>query len=275
MSARRRGSLAPLALAAAAVALMIGPRGLPQSARATAALALVPLRATALGVHGLLRRAFGPDASPDELAREREYHVCKLQEMHIRNQQLLRDIEGLSGVRAVLPDPELKLLRASVVVTADATAWRRTLVIARGSTHGVQPGQLVLWEKHVVGRVLQTGPWSSRVLLLTDPAFKVGAVTVPRYEEGPTAASARDTGVFEGTGERHGVLKWLSGDTAAEEGAIVVTTADPLGGVPRGLVLGRVAAVSRSRAPSPRVDVEPFVNPLALESVVVVLGAAP
>ncbi|MBI2931005.1 MAG: rod shape-determining protein MreC [Planctomycetes bacterium] len=269
MPARRRRNVLPFVLAATAVVLMVGPQAIPRTVRTTLALVFVPLRSTAWGLCGLVQRA-APDASADVLEKERDYFRVQAQEMHVKLSEARARLDELSGLRGVLPDPRLRLLPAAVIVGADGSVWRRTIAVARGSAHGVQPGQLVLWERHVLGRVVETGPWSCRVQLLSDPAFKVGAVIVPRQHEG---AERREVGVFEGASGQGGVLKWLSGDAAVEEGALVATTVDPERGIPAGLILGRVAGPSRHRGPYPRIEVQSIVNPRAVENVWILLGA--
>ena len=54
------------------------------------------------------------------------------------------------------------------LVGSTATSGRRHAYLSAGSSSGVKPGMPVLSERGVVGRVLETGRNSSRVLLLTD-----------------------------------------------------------------------------------------------------------
>jgi len=105
-------------------------------------------------------------------------------------------------------------------------------------------------------------------MLTTDPAFRARAVSVPRTAEGPLS-SERHVGVFSGTGGEEALLKWLSDDATVEEGAYVVTTEDPLNRIPKGLILGRVTGIDRTRGASPRVQVTPIIDPEGLEFVLI------
>src|SRR6185295_4296635 len=98
-----------------------------------------------------------------------------------------------------------------------------------------------------------------------------GAVAVPRSGAAGVALAERHPGVYEGTSGQNGQLKWLSGDTPVENGAFVVTTEDPVNGVPRGLILGRVASVNNGRGAFPKVDVESVLNFRALEQVLLLV----
>ncbi len=53
-----------------------------------------------------------------------------------------------------------------------------------------------------------------------------------------------------------------------------MTTEDPINGVPRGLVLGRISSVNNGRGAAPKVEVEPILNFRALEHVMILLPPA-
>jgi cell shape-determining protein MreC len=104
------------------------------------------------------------------------------------NEQLRAQIASLRGVRQHYLSDHVPLLDARVVAM-DIAAWRDAALVARGSTRGVsrsdwvasrcwinrgqtddmEPGQPVLSEESLLGRVEQVSPFMSRVQLLTDP----------------------------------------------------------------------------------------------------------
>jgi len=264
----RRG---PWLLAAVSLGLLLLPSSLSQPPRLWLAAALLPLRATSNGIASLASR-LTPAFAAEGTDRVRLEHLqSRNQELAARVMDLQGQIESVSGARAAVVDPKLVLLPADVVVNADSNAWRRSMVLSRGSSHGVARGMLVLWEKHLVGRVLDATPLTCRVMLATDSGFRVGALALPRLYDQSVPLNSRDIGVLEGTGDRACVLKWVSGEAVVDEGATVVTTGDPATAFPRGLLLGRVSTVARGRGPFPKVDVIPFLNPRALDSVVILL----
>ena len=85
---------------------------------------------------------------------------------------------------------------------------------------------------------------------MTDPAFRAGAVAVPKATAAGVSFDPRRVGVYEGTSGPKGHLKWMIGDAAAEPDGFVMTTEDPPNGVPRGLLLGRIAGVANAIAAS-------------------------
>ena len=174
-------------------------------------------------------------------------------------------------MKQTLKELNPRLLMADVLLPTDGSPWRKSMTIALGGGSGARKGMLVLYNSQLVGRVLEAGPLTSRVQLCTDPGFRVGAVAVPRQYTQGVSFEKRHVGVYEGTSGENGHLKWLSGDTPVETDALVLTTEDPLNGIPRGLILGRVSKLSSGRGAFPRVEVEPIVNFRGLEQVMLLV----
>lgn len=267
---RKRPGIWPYAFASAV--LMLLPAWLAQGARLTAVGGLRPFRALADVSASLAERGWEkvrPSAGDDELQRQNEFLRSQIVTLHARNGELAAKLEAATASRAVASNAEFELLPADIVIDLDSSAFRQTITLNRGSNDGVEAGMLVLYHSHVVGKIQDVGPWMSRVILVTDPAFRAGAVSVPKLAEGSLTFTKRDVGLFEGTGTEKGLLKWLAGETPVEEGAYVVTADDPLNGVPKGLILGRVTGIDRGRGAYPRVEVTPIVNPQGLEFVLI------
>lgn len=75
-----------------------------------------------------------------------------------------RRLKGLLGLR----DSDTRPVTTARLVGSTATSARRHAYLGAGSRHGVTPGMPVVSERGVIGRVLETGRNSARVLLLTD-----------------------------------------------------------------------------------------------------------
>lgn len=73
-------------------------------------------------------------------------------------------LKGLLGLR----QSAIKPVAMARLVGSTATSGRRHAYISAGASAGVLPGMPVLSERGVIGRVLETGHSSARVLLLTD-----------------------------------------------------------------------------------------------------------
>jgi len=61
------------------------------------------------------------------------------------------------------------------VIGREIGLWSRSLLLDRGHEDGVRIGQAVITSVGLVGRVQQVGRKTSRILLVTDPHFRVAA----------------------------------------------------------------------------------------------------
>ncbi len=265
MSPKRR-RFSPLPLAGLSIALLLVPSVFSHRARLTVLSVFAPLRHLA----GTARNALAlpaPAGESDELRRRNSYTADQIVRLSAENAKLRAQLEQASNARPLAPGPETRLLQADVVLPSDSSPWRRSLTVALGSRGGARKGMLVLYNNRLVGRVVEAGPWESRVQLITDPGFRARAVAAPRTHAAGVSFQQRHVGVYKGTSGAGGILIWITGDTPVENGAHVLTTEDPSNGVPAGLILGRVAAVSAGRGASLHVEVEPALNFRGLEHV--------
>ena len=69
------------------------------------------------------------------------------------------------------------------VIGRDPSNWSNSLIIDKGSNGGVRQNRAVLSTKGLIGRVLEIGRYSSKILLITDPNSKVG-VMIQRNRQG-------------------------------------------------------------------------------------------
>lgn len=265
MSPKRR-RFSPLPLVGLSALLALLPSTTSQRARLTTLSAFSPFQVLGRAACRLLPSA---RAGADEAQLRKENEFLRDQVVKLENDRtkLKQKLDQVSQFRQQVKDPQFRTLHADVSVSADGSPWRKSLTIALGSRGGVQKGMLVAYNNQLVGRVLEVGPWSSRVQVVTDPGFRAGAVATPKTHPSGVSFEKRHVGVYEGTSGERGHLKWLTGDTPVETGATVLTTEDPANGVPAGLVLGRIAALSTGRGLYAKVEVEPLVHFRGLEQV--------
>ena len=265
---RRRGS--PLPWIGLSILLLCIPVALSQKIRLTLLGAFRPVQSLARSALGVPSGLLGSGAA-HEYETQLHYYRDKLQQVENERAKLHQSLEMATGLTQALPGLSPRLLTADVVLPTDGSPWRKSITLALGTRGGARKGMLVLYNSQFVGRVLEAGPWTSRVQLCTDPGFRVGAVAVPRAYTQGVSFDKRNVGVYEGTAGESGHLKWLTGDTPVETDALVLTTEDPLNGIPRGLILGRVTKLSAGRGAFPRVAVEPIVNFRSLEQVMLLV----
>jgi rod shape-determining protein MreC len=125
---------------------------------------------------------------------------------------------------------------AARVMGYDPSGWKQALLIDKGRRHGVEQNQPVISTQGVVGKVVQVGSVTSKVILLVDTRLRIGAVL----------EQSRDVGILEGQGSRQCRVVYLPKETAIEMGQNVFTSG--LGGVfPKGLLLGHVVGAGLDR----------------------------
>jgi len=148
------------------------------------------------------------------------------------------------------------------VVGKDATNWFPSVLIDRGSRHGIERHMAVIAPGGLVGQVVEVTPSSARVQLITDPVSSVGALL----------QSSRVTGLLVGAQSGRIRIRYLPVRAEVRAGEVVVTSG--LGGVyPKGILVGKVVAVDRrSGALFQEATVEPGIDFSRLEEVLIVTG---
>lgn len=87
----------------------------------------------------------------------------------------LRQLKALQRVRV----PERRVLATARIVSATSGSVVRSAMIATGRNNGVTPGLPVIGADGLIGRTIEAGTLSARVLLLTDPGSRI-PVTIVR-----------------------------------------------------------------------------------------------
>jgi rod shape-determining protein MreC len=173
----------------------------------------------------------------DKLQTENAALRRRLRELEVRaarNAMLERENAQLRGLRAVLPPVTEKWL-AGEVISAESSSLRQRLVINRGAEQGVFKGQSVIAGAGLLGQSLRVGPWSTEIILLTDPEH---AVPVQVVRNGLRTLAV-------GSGEIDALLlPYLPIQSDIREGDELVTSG--LGGVfPAGFPVAKVTSVRR------------------------------
>ncbi|MEI8396763.1 MAG: rod shape-determining protein MreC [Rhodospirillaceae bacterium] len=129
--------------------------------------------------------------------------------------------------------PEAKASFVSArVIAAPGGAFLRDVVVTAGRRDGVRRGQAAVAGPGMVGRVIEVGEWSSRVLLITDINTRVPVVL----------DNSRQRAVLAGDNSDQPRLLYLPPEAPVAVGDRVVTSGD--GGMfPAGLPVGVVASV--------------------------------
>jgi rod shape-determining protein MreC len=177
----------------------------------------------------------------------------------MRFEALADENAELRGLRAALP-PVADHWIAAEVVDVELNGLRQRLLINRGTRNGVFRGQAVMDNYGLLGQTTRVGPWSSEVILVSDPEHAV-PVEVER------------TGVHTiavGTGDPDSLsLPYLPANADVKPGDLLLTSG--LGGVfPQGYPVARIAEVGHDPTQPTQIRATPLARLAALHEVTLV-----
>ena len=120
------------------------------------------------------------------------------------------------------------------IIGWDSSPWSKTILINKGAKEGLTPNAAVVSSSGLVGRIVELGPRVARVILITDPNSRVGAII----------QRTREQGAVEGKG---GLcrMKYISSEAEVKQGDMVISSGK--GEIyPKGLVIGKIVKTASS-----------------------------
>jgi rod shape-determining protein MreC len=146
-----------------------------------------------------------------------------------------RENEYYRSLLNALTDPLVLPVTARVVGDSGGP-FVRTLLLSAGARDGIRNGQAVVGPFGLVGRIVETGRQSSRVLLLTDLNSRVPAVL----------QNSRHRGILVGDNSPSPKLEFLPTNAKVSPGDRVVTSGDGAM-LPAGRPIGIVSSVAEGQ----------------------------
>ncbi|MCZ6778539.1 MAG: rod shape-determining protein MreC [Acidobacteriota bacterium] len=135
-----------------------------------------------------------------------------------------------------------------------------TLIIDRGSRDGLATNQPVIVSDGVAGRLVEVGPFASKVQLALDPNCSIAAIT----------ERTRAQGLVNGRGRGHLRMEYVSDLEDVQPGDRIVTSGlDRV--FPAGITVGTVLRTDRRDGLVQTIEVEPSVDFNKLEEVLVLI----
>ena len=184
-----------------------------------------------------------------EVGRLREENE-RLRHWQAAARKLDRENAAYRDLLNLVPEPRPRFVTARVIGDSGG-AFVRTVLITAGAGDGVRKGQAVVNGDGLVGRVVETGARSARVLLLTDLNARIPVVV----------ESTRVAAILAGDNTDRQRLVFLPDDARVSPGERIVTSGRG-GMLPAGLPIGVVASVDGDS-----VRVQPLVDWHTLEFV--------
>lgn len=176
-------------------------------------------------------------------------------------QHKIESYETMLGVKE--DNPDFALQRANVIGTDSADMFT-SLIIDKGSNHGISENDPVISGYYVVGIVKKVHPSYSVAESILNPDVNIGAL------ESKTRETAYLTTTIEYSRNGYCVLSGLSRTTSVTPGGLILTSG--IGGTyPKGLIIGTVSEVNESKYDlSNYAVVEPGVNVRDIEDLYVI-----
>jgi rod shape-determining protein MreC len=163
--------------------------------------------------------------------RMREQQVLNSRQLQ-QNAQLLAENTHLRKLLDASERVQTKTLMSEILYDA-RDPFSRKIILDRGQTHGIQPGQPVIDNLGVIGQVTRVFPFTSEVTLLTDKDQAI-PVQVLRSGVRSVAYGRGQSGVLE--------LRFMASNADIRTGD-VLTTSGIDGVYPAGLAVATVATV--------------------------------
>jgi len=160
--------------------------------------------------------------------------VTKLQEENNRFKEDLLTDKRLRELFSFASNTPM-LFKASNVIGINNLNWFHTITLDKGYEDGIRKDMAALTEKGVVGRVIETYPGVSKILLITDPRSSIDVIV----------QRSRIKGIAEGKGDNKLILKYIQQVEDVQVGDIVASAG--IGGIfPKGIMVGEVVKVEKS-----------------------------
>lgn len=194
-----------------------------------------------------------------------ENRRLKRENDQLKNQLLLYQEGYLEGQRLqkllTMKDQSDYVSMTARVIGMDQKSLIKTILINKGTSHGISSGLPVINEQGVLGRIIETSWHVSRVLLISDGNSNIDALV----------QGTRVQGMLQGSGAMRCMLKYIAKTEEVKTGDLVVSS-----GMteifPKGLLLGTVIrADKKDSGLFQRIEVVPAVDFTRLEEVMVLM----
>jgi len=164
--------------------------------------------------------------------------ILQMQEDVRTAQELQRENLRYEQLLGFADEHEDFVLEPAYIIAWDASSYRSSFTIGKGTNHGLQAGMIAITENgQVVGLITDVGVNWATITTILDNGLEISA----------SIAASGHTGVVQGTYQSEDTrllrMNYLSMDAVLKNGDQVVTTGSTL--YPKGLLLGYITNVSQ------------------------------
>jgi len=148
--------------------------------------------------------------SDNQKLREDNAHLLEWQNTVVSLEKENRELRSMLHFKA---EPNLAYISARVIADTGG-AYARGLIVTAGKTDGVREGMAAMTGEGLIGRVVEVGDWSARVLLISDLNSRIPV----------TIAESGDRAVLAGDNSVQPKLLFMPRDANVNDGAHIVTS---------------------------------------------------
>jgi len=221
--------------------------------------------------YGWASDLFGAKSENEKLKKR----VDELQQQVIANETAAQENTELKALLAYVDGPRFPEGYSAVtarVVGRPPTAYDQEIVIAAGTSEGVQRNDPVVTKEGLVGLVTDVTSDGAKVTLLTDQSSAVSAMVLKSGAAGIVRHGPSDPSVL--------ILDRVGKDALVEDGDLIITAGWQSGKLeslyPRGIPIGTVESVGQQDVDLyKRIQIVPLVNFDSLSDVVVLVPLTP
>ncbi|MDJ0633624.1 MAG: rod shape-determining protein MreC [Xenococcaceae cyanobacterium MO_188.B29] len=202
-----------------------------------------------------------PFQSQRQLQLENKLTNARILQLEQRLNELEQQNKQFQELLGYAAQQELSI--TAPIIGRSAGIWWNQITLGKGRNDGVEKGFIVSGIGGVIGRIIQVTPHTSRVLLISDPNSRVGAVVT----------RTRHPGFIQGQNSQAVVMRFFTQVADVRVGD-TITTSSLSYLYPAGLPIGKVKSVNVDKGPAPEAEIELNV-PLALLEWVVIKPFTP
>ena len=195
----------------------------------------------------------------------------------IQNQRLKREIDLLRQKLNSLNEAYLENIRlqkllslkqkstykviAAKVIARSPDSWSSIIIIDKGSNNGIKRGMTAINYLGLLGRVIETTAFTSKIVLINDPNLSISGIV----------QRSRQEGLVSGTLGNHLIMRYLTEESDIKiQDTIVSSGLNEI--YPKGLLIGTVVDIGKEFSGLSRYAlIKPAVNLSNIEEVLIIV----
>jgi rod shape-determining protein MreC len=223
--------------------------------------AITPMEKAFVHSTGFFRNTWNNYFYLRNVRRENEQLRGQIQQMRLEQVRIQQDAAQARRLQALLAFKEEYISETvpAQVIGTSGSEQSRVIYIDRGGDHGLKENMPVITPDGIVGKVLRVFPGTAQVLIISDQTSGVGVIL----------EKSRLQGILRGSADGSVNVEYIMADEKVEPGEPILSS----GGdkvFPKGLPIGRVAAVAPGKNMFLHIRVTPAAELNRLEEVLVI-----